>query len=105
MGLNVPTRIGKATVLPGDVVLAKREGVIFIPAHLAEKVVKTAEVIMLRDQFGHQRLREKKYTPGQIDSGWSEEIEKDFTRWLRQHMDELPVPKETVQELLKTRTP
>ena len=30
-GLNVPIRIGEAHVLPGDVVLAKREGVIFIP--------------------------------------------------------------------------
>lgn len=103
-GLNVPTRIGRATVLPGDVVLAKREGVIFIPAHLAETVVKRAEVVMLRDQFGHQRLREGKYTPGQIDSAWSKEIEQDFTQWLQDHADDLPVPKETVQELLKTRT-
>ncbi|MHC4177338.1 MAG: RraA family protein [Planctomycetota bacterium] len=103
MGLNVPTRIGRATVLPGDVVLAKREGVIFIPAHLAQRVVERAEVVMLRDQFGHQRLREGKYTPGQIDSAWSEEIEKDFTQWLKAHVDELPVPKEAVQKLLKTR--
>ncbi len=103
MGLNVPTRIGRATVLPGDVVLAKREGVIFIPAHLAERVVERAEVIMLRDQFGHQRLREGKYTPGQIDSGWSKEIEEDFTQWLKAHINELPVPREAVEELLKTR--
>jgi 4-hydroxy-4-methyl-2-oxoglutarate aldolase len=50
-GINVPIRIGRAICLPGDVVLAKREGVIFIPAHLAEKVVKSAEAIMLRDRF------------------------------------------------------
>ena len=104
MGINVPTRIGKATVLPGDVVLAKRGGVIFIPAHLAERVVKRAEIIMLRDSFGHQRLRDGKYTPGQIDSSWTDEIEKDFTEWLKEHKDELPVPEKAIQDLLKNRS-
>ena len=103
-GLNVPIRMGAATVLPGDVVLAKTEGVIFIPAHLAEKVVKTAEVVMLRDRFGIQRLKEGTYTPGQIDTRWTAEIEKDFSKWLKDHMDDLPVPKEQIQELLKSRT-
>jgi regulator of RNase E activity RraA len=103
MGLNTPIRIGRATVLPGDVVLAKREGVIFIPAHLSETVVKRAEVVMLRDQFGHLRLREGKYTPGQIDTRWSKDIEQDFTQWLKDHIDQLPVPKEAVEELLKNR--
>lgn len=103
-GINTPTRIGKATVLPGDVVLGRDGGVIFIPPHLAEKVVKTSEIVRLRDMFGHQRLREQKYTPGQIDSRWSADIEKDFSQWLNAHIDKLPVPKEQIQELLKTRT-
>jgi len=81
MGINVPVRIGNATVLPGDVVLAKREGAIFIPPHLLEEVVITAEFIMLRDTFGHQRLREGKYTPGQIDGSRSPEIKQDFLDW------------------------
>ena len=59
--INAPIRIGRATVLPGDVVLAKKYGIIFIPAHLVEDLVITSEVTGLRDQFGHQRLREKKY--------------------------------------------
>ena len=104
VGINTPTRIGDAMVIPGDVVLGRDGGVIFIPPHLAEKVVKTSEVVRLRDMFGHQRLREQKYTPGQIDSRWSDEIEKDFSQWLNDHIDELPVPKEQIQELLKTRT-
>ena len=103
-GLNVPIRMGAATVLPGDVVLAKAEGVIFIPAHLAEKVVTTAEIVMLRDRFGHQRLKEGTYSPGQIDTRWSDEIEKDFSQWLNDHQDELPVAKEQIQEILKNRT-
>ncbi|MBN1508717.1 MAG: hypothetical protein JW955_17850 [Sedimentisphaerales bacterium] len=103
-GINVPIRIGRAICLPGDVVLAKREGVIFIPAHLAEKVVKNAEAIMLRDRFGHQRLKEGKYTPGQIDGRWSEEIRNDFLAWLKENMNDLPVPKEAIQEILDKRT-
>ena len=104
VGINTPTRIGKATVMPGDVVLGRDGGVIFIPPHLAEKVVKISEIVRLRDMFGHQRLREQKYTPGQIDTRWSEEIERDFSKWLNDHIDKLPVPKEQIQEFLKNRT-
>ena len=103
LSINDVIRIGSATVLPGDVVLAKREGVIFIPAHLAEKVVITSEVVRLRDMFGITRLKEGKYTPGQIDNKWSEEIEKDFSKWIRKHIDKLPVPKEQIKELIKKR--
>jgi len=104
VGINTPTRIGMATVIPGDVVLGRDGGVMFIPPHLAEKVVKTSEVVRLRDMFGHLRLREQKYSAGQIDNRWSDEIEKDFSQWLNAHIDELPVPKAQIQELLKTRT-
>ena len=104
IGINQPTRIGHATVVPGDVVLARDGAVIFIPPHLAEKVVKTSEIVRLRDMFGHLRLREKKYSAGQIDNKWSDDIEKDFSQWLNAHINELPVPKEQIQEFLKTRT-
>ena len=104
IGINTPTRIGMATVIPGDVVLGRDGGVIFIPPHLAEKVVTVSEIVRLRDMFGHLRLKQEKYTPGQIDSRWSDEIEKDFSKWLNDHIDELPVPKEQIEELLKTRT-
>lgn len=103
-GLNTPIRIGRATVLPGDIVLAKRGGILFVPAHLAEKVVTTAEVVALRDAFGHQRLREGKYTPGQIDTRWSDEIEADFMKWVEQNPEKLRIPLKEMQELLKTRT-
>ncbi|MEP3208090.1 MAG: RraA family protein [Maribacter sp.] len=103
LSINSPIRIGAAIVLPGDIILGKKEGVMFIPAHLAEKVVVTSEVVRLRDLFGITRLKEGKYTPGQIDNKWSDEIEKDFSKWLNDHIDELPVPKAQIQELLKKR--
>jgi 4-hydroxy-4-methyl-2-oxoglutarate aldolase len=83
---------------------AKREGALFIPAHLAERVVRTGEATVLRDRFGHQRLKEGKYTPGQIDGRWSEEIRNDFGKWLEQNMNDLPVPKEAIQEMLQKRS-
>jgi regulator of RNase E activity RraA len=104
VGINQPTRIGKATVMPGDIVLGREGGVIFIPPHLAEEVVTVSEVVRLRDMFGHQRLREQKYTPGQIDTRWSEEIEKDFSQWLRDNINLLPVDAAQIQEILKKRT-
>jgi regulator of RNase E activity RraA len=104
VGINKPTRIRTVTAMPGDVVLGKLGVVVFIPPHLAEKVVKTSEIVRLRDLFGHQRLREGKYTAGQIDARWSDEIEKDFSKWLNDHINELPVAREQIQEYLKERT-
>jgi 4-hydroxy-4-methyl-2-oxoglutarate aldolase len=103
-GINVPIRIGRAVACPGDVVLAKREGIVFIPAHLAERVVMESEAIMLRDMFGHQRLREGKYTPGQIDGRWSPEIQNDFRSWLKENIDELPVPRDVIEGILNPKT-
>jgi 4-hydroxy-4-methyl-2-oxoglutarate aldolase len=102
--INRPARIGVALCLPGDVVLAKREGVMCIPPQLAELVCKTGELVQLRDMFGFQRIKEGVYTPGQIDQRWSDDMEKDFSRWLNDHIDKLPVPREQIQEMLKART-
>jgi regulator of RNase E activity RraA len=103
-GINVPIRIGRATVLPGDVALAKKGGVVFIPAHLLEEVVMNAEFISLRDAFGHQRLREGKYTPGQIDTQWTDEIKKDFLKWLDENPGKLPMTRQELDKFMKDRT-
>jgi 4-hydroxy-4-methyl-2-oxoglutarate aldolase len=101
--INAPIRIGRATVLPGDVVLAKKYGVIFIPAYLVEELVLTSEFTALRDEFGHQRLREKKYLAGQIDSEWSDEIKKDFLNWLKNYPGKLPMSQQELDNYLKDR--
>lgn len=103
VSINAPIRIGRAVVLPGDVVLAKKYGVIFIPAHLVEDLVITSEVTALRDEFGHLRLREGKYKPGQIDSQWSDEIKKDFTNWLNNYPGKLPMTKAELDNYFKER--
>jgi regulator of RNase E activity RraA len=101
--INAPIRIGHATVLPGDVVLAKKYGTIFIPAALVEELVLTSEVTALRDEFGHLRLREKKYLAGQIDSEWTPEIKNDFLDWLNHYPGKLPMTQQELDAYLKER--
>lgn len=101
--INAPIRIGRAIVLPGDVVLAKKYGVLFIPSHLVEEIVLTAEMTELRDQFGHLRLREGTYKPGQIDSAWSDEIKEDFKNWLSSYPGQLPMSKAELDRYFQER--
>ena len=90
VGVNVPVRIGTATVLPGDVVLGTPSGVIFIPPQLAKDVAEAGQEIRVRDRFGKLRLAERVYTSAQIDvPRWSAEIEADFALW-RQSADAAP---------------
>ncbi|HTS11217.1 MAG TPA: hypothetical protein VMH00_03790 [Candidatus Limnocylindrales bacterium] len=92
MGINVPIRIGRTTVMPGDVALGDPEGVTFIPAQLAEKVADDAERDHLIDEWGHRMLREGKYTPGQIDSRWTPEMVRAFNAWAEQKGSKIRLP-------------
>lgn len=103
MSINFPIRIGHATVLPGDAVLAKKNGVLFIPAHLVEHIVLTSEFTALSDEFGQQRIKEHKYTAGEIDSVWSKEINEDFMEWLRNYPKPLPMSLEEMERFLNKR--
>jgi 4-hydroxy-4-methyl-2-oxoglutarate aldolase len=102
--INAPIRIGRAIVLPGDVVLANKYGTIFIPAYLVNDLVLSGEVTHLRDEFGFQRLREKKYTAGEIDSKWSKAIEEDFSIWLKNRPDsDLPMTRKELNDYLQAK--
>lgn len=92
MGINVPVRIGRTTVMPGDVVLGDPEGVTFIPPSLAEKVADEAEMDHLVDEWGHSMLREGKYTSGQIDSKWTPEMVRAFNKWAEEKGSKLRLP-------------
>jgi regulator of RNase E activity RraA len=104
MGLNTPVRIGKAIVLPGDLVISEKEGVLFVPAHLAEKVIATAEFIALRDKFGQEMLKSGKYTTGEIDSEWTAPIKDAFLKWLDQHPKEMKMTRAQLDDFMKKRT-
>ena len=82
-GFNTPTRIGQAICLPGDIVLGTISGVIFIPSHMAERVVVNAEKSHVKDIFGFARLEEKVYSTAQIDTRWTSVMYEDFMNWLK----------------------
>jgi 4-hydroxy-4-methyl-2-oxoglutarate aldolase len=91
-GINVPIRIGQASVMPGDVVIGDPEGVTFVPPQLAEKVADDTEMTHFVDEWGHMMLREGKYTPGQIDAQWTRSMVEQFNAWLAQKGSKLRMP-------------
>jgi len=104
MGLNTPIRIGHAIVLPGDLVISEKEGVLFIPAHLAEKVIATAEFIALRDDFSHAMLKSGRFSPGEIDSQWTDKIKDAFMKWLDENPNETKITRQQLDSFMEKRT-
>lgn len=103
-GLNVPIRIGRAVVLPGDLVLTSSEGVVFVPAHLAEKVIGIAAFIQVKDQFGFEMVKAGKYTPGEIDNNWTDAIREAFLEWQHKQTGKKPMTRQELDKMLEKRT-
>ena len=75
-GINIPVRIGKALVMPGDVVLADREGLWFIPPHMVKDVVESGEMSKARDDWSLMMLGTGKYTSRQIYGPLTPDLQK-----------------------------
>ena len=103
-GLNAPIRIGGAVVMPGDLVITDREGVLFIPSHMAEYVIGTAEFIAVRDRFSKDMLTSGRYNAGQIDSQWTDEVKKSFLDWVKAHPNEPQIGPAELEKYLQKRT-
>jgi regulator of RNase E activity RraA len=65
-GINVPVRIGNAIVMPGDIVLGDRDGILFIPPHLVEPIIASAKTQRLRDQWVKAKFDTGKYKSSEI---------------------------------------
>ena len=78
--VNAPIRIGRVTVLPGDVVIARLSGVIFIPPQFVTELILSVELAALRNDFNAQRRE------GKIDNN------TDFRAWLNKQPN-LPASK------------
>jgi len=89
--VNAPIRIGRVTVLPGDVVVARRSGVIFIPPHLVTELILSVEVAALRNNFNLQRR------DGKIDNN------TNFADWLNRQ-NNLPMTKEELDSYMNRQT-
>ena len=73
--LNGPCRIGGAVCLPGDIVMGAESGVLFVPSHLVEEVINSAEKTHAKDIFGFDMLEQGIYTTAAIDNSvWNLEM-------------------------------
>jgi 4-hydroxy-4-methyl-2-oxoglutarate aldolase len=75
-GINIPVRIGKTLVMPGDIVLADREGLWFIPPHMVKPVLDSGEVSKARDDWSLMMLGTGKFTSRQIYGTLTPELQK-----------------------------
>lgn len=81
---NGVTRIGKATVLPGDIVYGAGGGVLFIPSHLVAEVVDGAAKTHVKDDFGFEMITLGKFTTAQIDRNtWTVEMLDMLVEWIK----------------------
>ncbi len=97
--INAPIRIGRAIVLPGDLVLAKTDGVIFIPAILAEPAVASAEFTNLKDSFNFE-LNQQGKNGAEFEGGWTERKYAAFGKWIDEHPDKLKMQQSEFKEML-----
>ncbi|HZY63816.1 MAG TPA: RraA family protein [Edaphobacter sp.] len=101
--INAPVRIGRAIVLPGDLVLAKTDGVIFIPATLAEDAISSAEFTNLQDAYNFELNQEGK-NGGQFEGGWTPQKYAGFVKWIDAHPDKLKMPRSEFDAILARHT-
>lgn len=81
---NYVTRIGKATVLPGDIVYGGGGGVLFVPSHLVAEVVDGAVKTHVKDDFGFEMICRGKFTTAQIDKAvWTKDMLDMLTEWIK----------------------
>lgn len=78
--INVPIGCGDVAVFPGDVIVGDDDGVMVIPAHLADEVAETASKMELYEEYVTEKVLEGKSIIG-LYPLTSEEIAKDFESW------------------------
>jgi 4-hydroxy-4-methyl-2-oxoglutarate aldolase len=100
--INCPIRIGRAVVLPGDLVIAKAQGILFVPAILAEDAISYAEFTNLMDAYNFELNKEGK-NGAQFEGGWNEEKFAGFKEWVAAHPEQLKMSKDQFAKMLSER--
>jgi regulator of RNase E activity RraA len=78
--INVPIGCGDAPVFPGDVVVGDAEGVVVIPAHLADEVAAEAVEMTVFEDFVQQKVMEGRSILG-LYPPTDEQSRVDFAAW------------------------
>lgn len=100
--INAPIRIGRAVVLPGDLVLAKTDGVIFIPAILAETAISSAEFTNLEDAFNFELNRAGK-NGAEFEGGWTPQKYDALAKWIDAHPEKLKMSRAQFNSILEQK--
>jgi 4-hydroxy-4-methyl-2-oxoglutarate aldolase len=88
-GINVPVRIGAATVLPGDIVFGDREGLTFIPPHLIENILNEAEITHIHDEWTKAKLLTGKYKSSELYPSPSDPVlKREYEAYLKKKLAE-----------------
>jgi 4-hydroxy-4-methyl-2-oxoglutarate aldolase len=86
-GVNIPVRIGNATVMPGDLVFGDREGVYFVPPHLVEQILTKAQETHVHDEWTKMKLLTGKYRSSEIyGSPTDPALKKEYEEYLREKL-------------------
>lgn len=89
-GINIPVRIGKATVMPGDLVFGDAEGVYFIPPALVQKIVDNADEVHVHDEWTRKKFDEGKYKSSEIyGTPKDPELKKEYDEYLKKRLEEI----------------
>lgn len=79
---QVPVRIGGVTVMPGDLLVGERHGVLVIPAGIVDKVLEKALSHDAQEEFQRKLLLEGESIYG-VYPNLNEANKKKFAEWLR----------------------
>ena len=89
-GINIPVRIGKTTVMPGDLVFGDSEGIYFIPPALVQQVVDNADTIHVHDEWTRKKFDEGKYKSSDIyGSPRDPALKKEYDEYLKKRLEEI----------------
>jgi len=80
LDINVPIGCGDVAVFPGDIIVGDDDGVMVIPANLAETVAEEASKMELYEEFVTEKVSEGRSIIG-LYPLTSEENKKDFDSW------------------------
>jgi regulator of RNase E activity RraA len=86
-GINIPVKVGEAVVMPGDVVLGDRTGIIFIPPHLVQDIVDAAEITHIHDEWTKAKFLTGKYRASELyPSPTSPELKQEYDTYLKERL-------------------
>jgi 4-hydroxy-4-methyl-2-oxoglutarate aldolase len=87
IGINIPVKIGEAIVMPGDIVLGDRTGLLFIPPQLVSEIVETAELTHLHDEWTKAKFLTGKYKSSELyPTPKSPELKKEYEEFVKQRL-------------------